>query len=185
MDSFDEERDEDTLDSLLANPLGKTEEVEEKEEQEATLELLKQCLDEEAKTILESQTNSEKINEEPKEVDESGDNKALTPIQVKRRTLRFMMELEFVECCSNLRYLQSLSQREYLENEKFLNYIEYLQHWRRPEMAKNVRHVHALQFLELLTHKNFREKLKDQAYLTFVEGQQHKHWLYGAEACDP
>ena len=49
--------------------------------------------------------------------------------------LRFELELEFVQCLANPRYLAWLSQQKYLDDPTFLNYLTYLAYWRRPEYA--------------------------------------------------
>lgn len=49
---------------------------------------------------------------------------------------RFETELEFVQCLANVQYLHYLAQLRYFEDPAFVNYLEYLQYWRKPEYAK-------------------------------------------------
>lgn len=73
---------------------------------------------------------------------------------------RFIMELEFVQCLSNPLYLQHLAITRVLYDPAFVKYIEYLQYWKRSEYAKFITYPFCLFFLENLTNKNFREKLR-------------------------
>jgi mediator of RNA polymerase II transcription subunit 31 len=66
--------------------------------------------------------------------------------------LRFLMELEFVQCLANPQYLNCklqiyhalylmisvykvLAQSRYFEDDAFVNYLKYLQYWKNPEYA--------------------------------------------------
>jgi mediator of RNA polymerase II transcription subunit 31 len=126
-----------------------------------------------------------------------------TDEELKER-LRFEVELEFVQCLSNPRYLNYLAQRLTLEEPSFLAYLEYLQYWKQPQYAKFIQYPrkldvssHAaspgfvayradpqslsadcLYLLELLQDKAFRQQLKNQQFAEYVHVQQFYHWQY-------
>ena len=56
---------------------------------------------------------------------------------IRKKTLRFSLEIEFVELLSNPYFLHSLatSPQNYFEDSRFLNFLKYLEYWRRPEYA--------------------------------------------------
>ena len=92
---------------------------------------------------------------------------------------RFIVELEFVECLANPRYLQYLAQHKLLDDECFINYIDYLQYWRDPEYIQYISHPHCLFFLELLQKKEFRDRLQsDASYVEMIFNNQYWHWRY-------
>ncbi len=62
-----------------------------------------------------------------------------TDDELKER-LRFEVELEFVQCLSNPRYLNYLAQRLTLEEPSFLAYLEYLRYWKQPQYAKFIQY---------------------------------------------
>ena len=89
---------------------------------------------------------------------------------------RFLQELEFVCCLANPKYIAHLAQELYLEDPAFVNYLDYLQYWRRAEYAAFVVYPHALHFLELLQHESFRKAIKDPAVAEQIHCQQFYHW---------
>ena len=112
----------------------------------------------------------------------------------KRKHLRFVMELEFVEMLANPRYLGYLSQQGYFEDERLMDYLLYLRYWLdRPEYTARITHVHALTFLHSLTahlvmtdtdereqatrkHKQFVKLLKDPRFIEKLCASQTAHW---------
>ena len=94
----------------------------------------------------------------------------------KDSTLRFSLELEFVELLSNPWYLQHLAQNRYFEDDAFLKYIDYLQYWRKPEYVTYIRHPHSLYFLEMLQNKAFRDALLNPSYVALIHTNQYWHW---------
>ncbi len=91
---------------------------------------------------------------------------------------RFVVELEFVELLSNVRYLQHLAQSGLLEDDRLIRYLEYLQYWRRPEYVRYIQHPHALYFLEMLLKPEFRKRMTDPGYVDLVHDNQYWHWRY-------
>ena len=65
----------------------------------------------------------------------AGKEETETEDEFKER-IRFQVELEFIQCLSNPRYLNYLAQRLTLEDESFLAYLDYLQYWKKPEYSK-------------------------------------------------
>ncbi|KAH7960987.1 hypothetical protein HPB49_025550 [Dermacentor silvarum] len=53
----------------------------------------------------------------------------------EQQKLRFQIELEFVQCLANPNYLNFLAQRGYLKQKTFVNYLNYLQYWKKPEYS--------------------------------------------------
>ncbi|CAG8565276.1 16252_t:CDS:2 [Funneliformis mosseae] len=95
----------------------------------------------------------------------------------KQDKRRFQIELEFIQCLANPWYLNDLAQKEYFEDQTFLNYLEYLKYWKRPEYAKCIIYPHALHFLDLLQNHKFREYLKDYDVASEIHSNQYYHWL--------
>lgn len=82
-------------------------------------------------------------------------------IDVPTNDIRFQMELEFIQCLASPAYLHCalistdlqrsslpdlrndivLATNRFFENEAFLNYLEYLSYWKRPEYAKYLMYV--------------------------------------------
>ncbi|KAI7854386.1 SOH1-domain-containing protein [Circinella umbellata] len=91
---------------------------------------------------------------------------------------RFQMELEFIQCLSNPWYINHLAQQQYFKDEAFINYLEYLQYWKKPEYAKFVVYPHALHFLDLLQHAQFRDYITTSDHTQEVHRMQYYHWMY-------
>ncbi|KIW06361.1 hypothetical protein, variant 2 [Verruconis gallopava] len=73
---------------------------------------------------------------------------------------RFEIELEFVQCLANPLYLHEIFNRNYFDQEEFINYIRYLQYFKDPKYAKYLFYPGpTLRALELLQLKSFREQL--------------------------
>lgn len=89
---------------------------------------------------------------------------------------RFQVELEFVQCLANPKYLNFLAQRGYLKEKEFVNYLDYLQYWKRQEYAKFLKYPQCLHFLDLLQSEHFRRELANTQCTKFIEEQQLLHW---------
>ncbi|KAG0227634.1 hypothetical protein BGW42_002807 [Actinomortierella wolfii] len=100
------------------------------------------------------------------------------PEDEQERLKRFQIELEFVQCLANPWYLHNLAQQRYFDDPAFLNYIDYLQYFRKPEYAKFIIYPHCLHFLTLLQYPSFREALLKQETGAFVHEKQYYHWQY-------
>ncbi|KAK6525544.1 suppressor of hpr1 [Arthrobotrys megalospora] len=73
---------------------------------------------------------------------------------------RFEIELEFVQCLANPFYLNYLAQSKYLQDEAFLQYLEYLDYWRQPEYVKFLIYPSfTLNALDLLRQPQFRQDI--------------------------
>jgi hypothetical protein len=72
-----------------------------------------------------------------------------------------------------------LAQSRYLVDPAFLNYIEYLQYWHRPEYLPFIAHPFALYFLGLLRLAPFRSALLQPAYISELHDQSYWHWRNG------
>ena len=58
-----------------------------------------------------------------------------------RNRQRFELELEFVQALANPFYLHSLAQQGIMTQPAFINYLSYLQYWKRKEYARFVMYV--------------------------------------------
>eukprot|EP00128_Syssomonas_multiformis_P011238 Colp12_sorted_trinity150504_noHs@10551 len=90
--------------------------------------------------------------------------------------LRFQMELEFVQCLSFPKYLNS--QQRYFQDAAFVNYLKYLLYWKQPDYARFIKYPHCLAFLDLLQDENFRKELANGRFTDFIHEQQFYHWQY-------
>ncbi|KAI7877971.1 SOH1-domain-containing protein [Lichtheimia hyalospora FSU 10163] len=91
---------------------------------------------------------------------------------------RFQIELEFVQCLANPWYLNHLAQQQYFKDDAFIRYLEYLQYWKKPEYARFVVYPHALYFLDLLQHAQFREHITTSENTQEIHRMQYYHWMY-------
>ncbi|CAE6529345.1 unnamed protein product [Rhizoctonia solani] len=98
-----------------------------------------------------------------------------TPMRTANRA-RFELELEFVQALANPFYLENLASEGLLEDQAFINYIQYLQYWRKSEYARFIVYPHCLHFLELLQHEQFRNELKNPVTRMRLEHYQFEHW---------
>lgn len=104
--------------------------------------------------------------------------------------LRFEKEREFVEFLANPKYIMHLCNEGYFKDQAFLNYITYLQYWRKPEYIPHIKyvlvsfiviicsHVHSLFFLENLQHESFRDAFKYQKNVDAMHDNQYYHWKW-------
>ncbi|KAH8033070.1 hypothetical protein MRX96_016825 [Rhipicephalus microplus] len=96
----------------------------------------------------------------------------------EQQKLRFQIELEFVQCLANPNYLNFLAQRGYLKQKIFVNYLNYLQYWKKPEYSKYLKYPMCLYFLELLQYEHFRREISNAQCAKFIEDQQLLHWQH-------
>lgn len=99
-------------------------------------------------------------------------------LEAEEEKRRFTIELEFIQCLSNPWYLNNLAQQQYFKDPAFINYLEYLQYWKKPEYAKFVVYPHALYFLDLLQHQQFRDYISTSENTQEVHRMQYYHWQY-------
>ena len=91
--------------------------------------------------------------------------------------IRFMQDLEFVQCLANPFYLKYLSNMGYLDDEKFVNYLQYLLYFKKAEYMKFITYERCIIFLELLQYKEFRQKLKENEYEQYLNNFILKDWM--------
>ncbi|XP_064459034.1 mediator of RNA polymerase II transcription subunit 31-like [Ornithodoros turicata] len=96
----------------------------------------------------------------------------------EQQKLRFQIELEFVQCLANPEYLNFLAQRGYLKDKAFVNYLNYLQYWKKPDYARFLKYPMCLYFLELLQYEHFRREITNAQCAKFIEDQQLLHWQH-------
>jgi len=77
-----------------------------------------------------------------------------------------------------------LAQHRYLDEDSFVDYLDYLQYWREPQYCKYILFPHCLRMLELLQHASFREALKREDFKTMIFNQQNWHWRFRAGVVD-
>nr|CAB3263743.1 mediator of RNA polymerase II transcription subunit 31-like [Phallusia mammillata] len=93
-------------------------------------------------------------------------------------SVRFQVELEFVQCLANPNYLNFLAQHGYLKENNFVNYLKYLLYWKEPEYVKYLRYPQCIYMLELLQYKQFRAELVNTPCAKFIEDQMLLHWQF-------
>ncbi|RWS12896.1 mediator of RNA polymerase II transcription subunit 31-A-like protein, partial [Dinothrombium tinctorium] len=96
----------------------------------------------------------------------------------EQQRFRFQIELEFVQCLANPNYLNFLAQRGVLKDRCFVNYLAYLQYWKKPEYAKFLKYPMCLYFLDLLQYEHFRKEITSGQCAKFIEDQQLLHWQF-------
>merc|ERR1712131_340727 len=90
--------------------------------------------------------------------------------------VRFVAELEFVQCLANPNYICFLAQNGYFKKPEFINYMEYLKYWKKPEYAKLIRYPTCLRFLELVQDKKFREAISVGKHAKEIDDQIILAW---------
>ncbi|KZV71144.1 SOH1 family protein [Peniophora sp. CONT] len=93
-----------------------------------------------------------------------------------RNRQRFELELEFVQALANPFYLHSLAQQGIMTQQAFVNYLSYLQYWKRKEYARFVMYPHALHHLDLLQNERFRLGLSEDGLRDYLNQTQFDHW---------
>eukprot|EP01103_Thecamoeba_quadrilineata_P001664 TRINITY_DN1150_c0_g1_i3.p1 TRINITY_DN1150_c0_g1~~TRINITY_DN1150_c0_g1_i3.p1 ORF type:complete len:142 (-),score=25.34 TRINITY_DN1150_c0_g1_i3:27-428(-) len=105
-------------------------------------------------------------------------DESLQPPREEGERLRFLMELEFVQCLANPLYLHFLVQNRYFQDETFLNYLKYLLYWKDPRYSKYLVYPMCLNSLELLQDEAFRNCLNYPQNIEFIHRQQFNHWRF-------
>uniref|UniRef100_A0AC35UGQ3 Mediator of RNA polymerase II transcription subunit 31 n=1 Tax=Rhabditophanes sp. KR3021 TaxID=114890 RepID=A0AC35UGQ3_9BILA len=96
----------------------------------------------------------------------------------EREQRRFESENEFVQALANPHYCNYLAQRGFFRDEAFVNYLKYLQYFKRPEYAKTIKYPHCLFILDCLQHKEYREAIASSNNAKFIEVQQMLQWQW-------
>jgi len=134
---------------------------------------------------LDNPTSSDTVHSSPSShfdvnssIPEEEKKKELCETSEENR-LRFLMELEFVQCLANPLYLHLvLAQGRYFQDNCFINYLKYLLYWKRQPYVKYIVYPHCLRFLELLQEDSFRKALTDPKFVDCIHQQQYYHWQY-------
>uniref|UniRef100_H2Y9N8 Mediator of RNA polymerase II transcription subunit 31 n=1 Tax=Ciona savignyi TaxID=51511 RepID=H2Y9N8_CIOSA len=99
-------------------------------------------------------------------------------INLNDESVRFQVELEFVQCLANPNYLNFIAQRGYFKETTFINYLKYLLYWKEATYVKYLRYPQCLHTLELLQHAEFRNELVNAPCAKFIEDQMLLHWQF-------
>ena len=91
--------------------------------------------------------------------------------------LRFMQDLEFVQCLANPWHLKDLSIKGYFDDERFVNYLKYLLYFKKAEYMKYITYERCIVFLELLQFKEFRQKIKEFRYEYILDSFITREWI--------
>ena len=81
---------------------------------------------------------------------------------------RFIQDLEFVQCLSNPLYLEFLAQNNYFNDQRFINYLEYLQYFKNIEYMQYITYSRSIIFLDLIQYDFFRELLYDENFINYL-----------------
>uniref|UniRef100_A0A7S2RAC1 Mediator of RNA polymerase II transcription subunit 31 n=1 Tax=Rhizochromulina marina TaxID=1034831 RepID=A0A7S2RAC1_9STRA len=107
------------------------------------------------------------------------------PVMLPEDQMRFVAELEFVQCLASPSYIHFLAQRKYFDDPKFMQYLRYLRYWKEPEYAVHIRFPQCLAFLDILSSssdaaRKFRADMAKAEFQQFVHDQQFFHWQFSA-----
>ncbi|KAJ3208847.1 Mediator of RNA polymerase II transcription subunit 31 [Entophlyctis luteolus] len=91
---------------------------------------------------------------------------------------RLVLELEFVQCLANPKYLQFLAQHQYFADPAFINYLKYLLYWREPQYAKLIVYPYCLEMLDLLQHESFRASVALESTVQLIHQKEYYHWQH-------
>ena len=78
-------------------------------------------------------------------------------------------------------YVNFLGQNKYLEDPRFLNYLEYLEYWRKPENAKFIVYHNCLHMLTLLKQPLFRQEICKVEVAKMIMDDYYGSWALPAE----
>ena len=81
---------------------------------------------------------------------------------------RFIQDLAFVQCLSNPLYLEFLAQNNYFNDQRFINYLEYLQYFKNIEYMQYITYSRSIIFLDLIQYDFFRELLYDENFINYL-----------------
>ncbi|CDZ96980.1 Transcriptional regulator SOH1 [Phaffia rhodozyma] len=100
-------------------------------------------------------------------------------LERKANKVKFELELEMMLSLANPHYLLELSSTGYLDSEPFMNFVEYLAYWEKPEFARFIIYPNALHHRRLLLKPLFRQALKTQghALVQKLADAQYEHWV--------
>lgn len=70
-----------------------------------------------------------------------------------------------------------MAQSKYLESEEFLNYLNYLEYWRKPENAKYLIYPNCLHVLTLLKEPRFRQEISRADVAKMFMDDFYMTWL--------
>jgi len=59
---------------------------------------------------------------------------------------------------------EDLAKNGYFEEESFLNYLKYLEYWKKPEFLKYLKHPRCLDVLDQIQKPEVREELKKESF---------------------
>ena len=90
---------------------------------------------------------------------------------------RFSVELEFLCCLANPRFLIHLSQSDYLNDGKFIKYLEYLSYFENEPYRKFVNYPHAFYFRKALLSKEFRDLINADFLNNYVNAKQYFYYM--------
>ena len=114
----------------------------------------------------------------PAENDSSTRSTALTA-ETDLPSNRFELELEFIQCLASPAYLHHLATQGFFNDPAFLQFLNYLQYWKRPEYVRFITYPHSLYFLDLLCKSStFRREMANVGFRNFVHEQQFYSWQY-------
>lgn len=65
-----------------------------------------------------------------------------------------------------------------MKNRSFINYLDYLQYWKKPEYARFIVFPDSLAILDLLQHESFREEIAKQEVANFVHEKEFRAWFF-------
>ena len=98
----------------------------------------------------------------------------------KLKILELTQDLEFVQLLANPNYIKYLNERNYFEDQAFLNYLNYLSYLKNPDYLKFIEYDNGLIMLDLLQLEIFRKEIKnDTAFLDYILEQ---NWLSNKNA---
>ena len=73
--------------------------------------------------------------------------------------LRLQYDYDFIQGLVSPDYLKYLSRKGYFQDEAFLNYLRYLQYWRKPEFMKLLQQPQCVDVVEMLLQDEIRDEI--------------------------
>lgn len=91
-------------------------------------------------------------------------------------SMRFQMELEFVQLLANPAYLQYLAQNDYFTKPSFKTYLKYLQYWHTQPYSSYILYPYCLETLDMLQSSRWLEALADTRVINWLHREEFHSW---------
>ena len=88
-------------------------------------------------------------------------------------------ELDFVQSLANAEFVHQLAVDGCLEKPEFIEFLQHLSYWKKPDCIKLLQYPQCLTILQILLEDvDFRKSIATQEGLNALKFQQGTSWIY-------